>query len=80
MVTHTLNDDMAQLTKEAWDLQSSQSVCMSYEDFALNVRAVIEKLCGEHKSLCQKETKEKVASFSERTRRAARKAKRTEQE
>ena len=78
VVTHTLTDSTDTLTKEAWDLQSTQSVCMSYDAFALDVRAVIEKLCSEHKTLCQKEVAKKVDAFSMRTRFAARKTKRKE--
>lgn len=80
VVTHTLKDDQATITKEVWDAQSSQSVCMSYDDFAMNVRAVIEKLCSEHRALCQKEVAKKVDGFSARTRFAARKAKRKERD
>jgi hypothetical protein len=78
VVTHTLKDDQATLTKEAWDAMSNKMVCMSYDDFAMNVRAVIEKLCSENRALCRKEVAEKVDGFSMRTRFAARKAKRKE--
>lgn len=77
-VTHTLKDDEAVLTKEDWEALSRQSVCMSYDAFAMDVRAVIEKLCSEHKALCKKEIEEKVQGFSMRTRRAALKNSRKE--
>lgn len=78
MVTHTLTDSTDVMSKEAWDVKSRETVCMTYDDFALNVRAVIEKLCSEHRALCRKEIAEKVDGFSMRTRFAARKAKRKE--
>lgn len=79
VVTHTLTDEESRMTKAEWDAKSREVVAMSYEDFALNVRAVIEKLCSEHKTLCKKdEADKKVADFSRRTRLAATKARRRE--
>lgn len=70
VVTHTLSDTEARLTKDEWDVQARKSVCQGYDDFA-ELRSTIEKLCSEHKALCVPEVQQKLAAFSGRTRRIA---------
>lgn len=75
VVTHTLSDTTAKLTKPEWDAISNTTVAMLYEDFGW-IRATIEKLCSEHKGMCKPEV---VKEFGSRTRLAAIRAKRKEQ-